>query len=155
MSAIQRQLAAINSGRVTKSNIIGIRKILGAAWRLEHGYSVSVTAPSFDEMSATQAREAILKGLEECRPTVTGDLHETGLQLLRSPRYRKRFAFLNDVISDDMRFDLIRFDDVSRGHFIPVYRACGWDRGFVFRAIPWQTADALGLESNWRARVAA
>ena len=86
MSTFAKHLAAVKSGEITKSNVIGIRKAMNAYERKASRYSTSCTCPNW---TAAQIAE-IERALDLHRPLVTGGLHETGLALLRSPRYRKR-----------------------------------------------------------------
>jgi hypothetical protein len=87
--------------------------------------------------------------IKEREPEVAGALHDSGLKVLRNPRYTKRWdGYEQDVIDNLDHFELIRFDRVgSRGRYgMPVYRAVAYvgrgkaERSFAFRNIPWQTA---------------
>lgn len=138
-TAFQKHLAAIEAGEVTKSNIIGIRKVLNAYVRRSLGYSVSWTQPeiSSDEITATEWK------LDLIRPRVIGELHESGVKLLRSPRYRKRFNEKQAGIIERLdHFKLLRFDYIGeRGmHTVPVYLAVSsTGESFAFRNIAWQS----------------
>lgn len=135
-----RHLAAIHAARVDKGNMIGIRKILAHVDRLRHGYSGN-------RSNATPAdADALETALEACRPLVAGELHSTGLKLLRDPRYAKTFNEEEHCVieSPAAKFQLVRFDRVHipRGlnAIVPVYRVSD-DRGryFFFRNIAWQS----------------
>jgi hypothetical protein len=140
--AIAAHLAAIESGNVTKTNVIGIRKALNAAWRISRGYDGG-------RSNATpQDAAALLEALEKRRPIVRYKLHESGVRLITGKRYAKRLAPVADKIAALMGFSLVGFEDVGRGHHIPIYEAWGYAGKFLFRVIPWQAADALGLESG-------
>lgn len=146
MSTFALHFAAVKSGKVEKANVTGIRKALNTYARISRGYGAGRTSPrwSFDEI------DAITAAIEKHKPKIFGELHETGLAVIRSPRWAKRFAGCNLASVDHFR--LARFDDLdSRGfQAVPVYHACN-RRGavlFTFRNIPWQTAFAYGLESG-------
>jgi hypothetical protein len=145
MSTAKKHLDAIASGRVTKSNVIGIRKAINHVERLRAGWSgnrSNVTPEQCDEIEAA---------LERRQPLVIGELHESGLALLRSKRYAKRLANYVDVIGNLKAFHLVRFDRIGRdgSHAVPVYRAtAGGENFFYFRNVPWQTAWTSGEESG-------
>ena len=140
---LARHLEAVTSGKITKTNAIGIRKQLNAAWRNDRGYK-------YNQSTATGAQvQALLDALSIHHPTVTGELHNTGLKILRSPRYAKRLKPVSDIIwAEYIRFDLVRFDNIHRGPFAPVYRVCGFNGSFLFRNIAWQSAVAYGLPTG-------
>ena len=146
MSTFAKHLAAVKSGEITKSNVIGIRKAMNAYERKARRYSVSPTCPNW---TAAQIAE-IERALDLHRPLVTGGLHETGLALLRSPRYRKRLESVAGIVAALDHFRLVRFDYLGNGlHRVPVYQAIARDgRRFTFRNIPWQAAFCMGLESG-------
>lgn len=143
ISTTQKHLDAISARRLTKTNVIGIRKALAHVGRIRRGYSGN-------RSSATPAQADRMESeIEHKRPTVLGELHDSGVKLLRSPRWRKRFSEEQHKIigkeGDPIRFDLIRFDREG-GALIPVYCVISWNGKFCFRNIPWQTAWAAGLE---------
>lgn len=153
----QKHLDAIASGTVTKTNIIGIRKAINHVERLRAGWSgnrSSVTPAEADAME---------KALGEVRPVVAGELHESGLKVLRSPRYAKRWKpWQREAIDALDHFRLIRFDRIGRHgeHAVPVYEVwakippkgdaldSGSYQAFSFRNIPWQSAMHMGEESG-------
>ena len=138
-------LADIRNGSVDRSNIRGIRMALNAAWRIDRGYSTSATtrhtAPLADEM---------LQAIHTHQPRVIGALHDSGLNVLRAPRWRKRFSDSQraTIAGDRLHFALVDWIDVHRGAFVPVYEARSTAGAFRFSNIPWQTASAYGLESG-------
>lgn len=139
---MNKHLAAIESGNVTKTNVIGIRKALNHEWRVHRGYdrqSLSLHGPELRETMAA---------LHMRKPIVRGELHASGVRLLTDRRYRKRLESVQHVIEGLQGFSLVRFDDIGRGHHIPVYMAWGNAGSFLFRNIPWQSALAYGLESG-------
>lgn len=148
----EKHLAAINRGEVTRSNIIGLRKAFNAYDRASRGYSVSRTAPVITDRQIDMANAQI----ERVQPTVIGQLHESGLKVLRNPRYAKRWtdeqrAIINYPL---VTFRLVRFDWIGPrfSHCVPVYKAVGDERmgSFTFRNIPWQSAWSLGEEDGPR-----
>lgn len=146
MSTFAKHLADVKSGEITKSNVIGIRKAMNAYDLKARRYSISRTCPEWTGSQVTEIERA----LDQHKPRVAGELHETGLALLRSPRYRKRLASVAEIIAGLDHFRLVRFDYLDNGlHRVPVYRAIAGDgRRFTFRNIPWQTAFCMGLESG-------
>lgn len=137
MSNFKKHLDAIRAGKITRSNIIGMRKAFNAYERKDRGYSVSVTASqmTFDEYD--QATQAI--GFH--KPRVIGELHEGGLKVLRSKRYAKRLAPVADIIAGRLHFRLIGFEWLDNTHCVPVYQAIDGasGRSFKFRNVPWQS----------------
>lgn len=138
---VEKHLAAINSGLVTKTNVIGLRKLINGLERMNAGWSVSPAfARSVDEFCALDVEEI----LELRKPHVGGELKDTGIDLLRSKRYRKRLERVQPIIGNIRSFQLVRFDRIGRrGEYaVPVYRCNAWDNldGFFdFRNIPWQS----------------
>lgn len=130
-----RHLAAIEAGKVTKSNVIGIRKILNHVARLRNGYSGNRSN------AAPADADALCAAIWRKRPRVAGELHDSGLKVLQSPRYKKRLASVADIIADLSHFELVAFPHYDSGYFYtaPIYRAVARDgRGFNFRNLPWQ-----------------
>lgn len=145
MTAAERHLKAIAAGEVTKSNVIGIRKAINHVERLRAGWSGNRSNVTSAEV------DAIEEALRQREPCVVGELHESGLKLLRSPRWRKRWNERQRGIIERLdHFALVRFDRIERGtHAIPVYRAIATTgQSFLFRNIPWQTAYYEGEESG-------
>lgn len=139
----ERHLKAIAHGAVTRSHVIGIRKALNHVGRLRAGWSGNRSNVTPAEADAIEA------ALERRQPLVIGELHDSGLALLRSKRYAKRLANYADVIANLKAFHLVRFDELRAGHVVPVYRAtAGGENYFYFRNIPWQSAWSLGEESG-------
>lgn len=150
MSTFEKHLAAINRGEVTRSNIIGMRKAFNAWDRASRGYSVSRTSPAI----TTAQADAAFMAMSERQPTVTGELHESGLKVLRNPRYRSRWTERQQGIIDRLdHFKLIRFDWIGsrQAHCVPVFKAVdATGQSFAFRNIPWQSAWSLGEEDGPR-----
>lgn len=134
----KRHLDAIHAGRIEKSNMVGIRKILTHVDRLRHGYSGN-------RSNATPADADALEEALSMGPAVVGELHTSGLETLRNPRYATRFTEEQRCIieSSTATFRLIRFDRVRANRMVtvqPVYRITDAAGGyFVFRNIPWQS----------------
>ncbi len=134
---MNKHLKAIMAGEVTKSNVIGLRKAYNANARRERRLSTSRTCP---KLSADEL-DAITIALRERQPTVTGELHESGLKLLQSRRYAKRLGDMSGV----EEFRLAGFDWIDDLHVCPIYYAIGKDdRGFTghiltFRNVAWQS----------------
>lgn len=145
MSTFRKHLAAIKSGNVTKTNVIGICKAINAADRRAAGWSVSSTAPN---TTGAEVRE-LLAELDAREPLVRGDLHASGVRILTAPRWRKRLESVAPIIDTLHGFRLVRFDYVRRASpysggtgesesIQPVYRACGSAGSFLFMNVPWQ-----------------
>lgn len=137
MLVFDKHMAAINSGVVTKTNVIGIRKLLSAADRRRRGLSLSVTCPNFHDGDD----RALQNALKDKLPKVNDDLHESGKKLLQSKRYAKRWSpGQAAVIADLAEFRLVRFD--WAGQFetpTPVYEVRAHSGGaFRFINVPWQ-----------------
>lgn len=135
----EKHLTAIHAGAVTKSNVIGIRKILAHVDRLRGGWSGNRSNATPDEADALE------RALGACRPIVKDpQLHASGLALLRSRRYAKRWTPEQAaIIADLSTFQLMRFERVNRGKgsaIVPVYRAAtAKNASFAFMNIPWQS----------------
>ena len=145
LKSVARHLAAVTAGTVEKTNVIGIRKAINA---MEQGRDVPA-----DMVDAIFKLEC---ALQERQPTVAGELHDSGLKVLRNPRYAKRWndaqrAIINYPL---VKFQLVRFDRINpnRWQVVPVYKVTGDERmgSFLFRNIPWQTAYYLGEEDGPR-----
>jgi hypothetical protein len=143
LKSIARHKAAVQSGRIEKTNIIGIRKAINA---IERGGEPSAMIDAVFKLECAIA---------EHRPAVVGSLHDSGLKVLRNPRYAKRWTARQQLtIANLDHFELIRFDRLGdRGRYsVPVYRAVSRSGGsFAFRNIPWQTAYFGGLDDGPRA----
>jgi len=148
MNAMQKHLKAITSGTVTKTNMIGIRKAINHIERLNNRWSGNHIAATYDEVSAVE------QALHDHRPRVIGELHDTGIKLLQSPRYRKRWQPWQKLAIDAIdHFRLARYDRIGQyGEYsVPVYEV--WAKtppkgdvvdgssyqAFSFRNIPWQS----------------
>lgn len=134
---MNRHLVAINAGTVTRSNVIGLRKALNANARRERGLSASRTCPT----TTAEELEIIQAAIAARKPSVAGDLHETGLKALRNPRYAKRLGDVSRV----SEFRLAGFEWIDDLHAVALFEAHGKDhRGFTthlftFRNVAWQS----------------
>lgn len=134
--AFQRHYAAITSGEVTKTNVFGLRKALNKAARAANGWSVSDTA-AITEEEAIELDRAV----EKHEPRVVGELHDSGVAVLRNPRYAKRWtAGEAAIIADLDSFRLVGFDPVGSTGHVPRYRAVARNgASFEFVNVPWQS----------------
>jgi len=136
-ATLARHLATINSGEITRSTVIGLRKALNLALRRAGRWSVPSTAPTLAQTDALE------DAISARWPTVVGELHDSGVKLLQSPRYAKRWnAKEAAIIGNICDFRLCRFDRIGpqQMHVVPVYsvRSHG-GQSFKFRNIPWQS----------------
>lgn len=143
LKSIARHMNAVKAGWITKHNIIGIRKAINAMEQSRENEPALIDA-IFD----------LEQKIAVHRPHVAGELHDSGLKVLRNPRYAKRWTTRERRIIDALdHFELIRFDRVGpRGRYgMPVYRVVSHDgQSFAFRNIPWQTAYYSGLADGPR-----
>lgn len=139
LKSIARHTAAVRSGKVEKTNIIGIRKAINA---MESGHWPAAMIDAQFELE---------EAIAECRPVVVGPLHDSGLKVLRNPRYAKRWTEAQrEIIGNACEFRLLRFDRVGRRYSVPVYQVSNGFHAFAFRNIPWQTAYYDGLDDGPR-----
>ena len=133
----RKHLAAIKAGEVTKTNIIGMHKALNALARTEMGYSTSRTSPS---ISAEDRRDLLL-ALSRRHPHVAGELHDSGVEVLRNRRYDRRWTEAQRAVIGTLdHFELIGFAEANYSTFTPVYRVVGANGiYFDFVNIPWQS----------------
>lgn len=143
-TAMGRHMAAIESGNVTKTNVIGLRKAVVSVERQRRGWSSNRITATGDEV------DAALAALETKRPIVRGELHESGVKLLTDRRYKRRLESVADRIAELQGFSLIGFYEVNSHAiaFVPVYRAFGNAGCFDFYNVPWQAAMAFGIEGG-------
>ena len=108
-------LKQIESGQVTRSNVIGIRKACNA---LEMGGHRSITAPKL----TTDDVSKILTALDRVRPLCIGELHDAGLKIMRNPRYKNVLPVPGSEID---HFRLIGFEGFKSGNwkYTPEYSA--------------------------------
>lgn len=144
---LQKHVDAIHAGFVTRTNIIGIRKALNAYERRQSGCYISSTCPRASVYDIVELETAI----QSCSPVVIGDMHDTGLKLLRNPRYKNRLAAYTDAIAALHSFRLVRFELIGTWQHVPVFQAWaniprkgdaldgGTYLAFTFRNIPWQS----------------
>lgn len=148
MGTFQKHLAAVKSGEISKSNVVGIRKALNAGLRADDGLSNSCTSPEWSD----QERYEIDLALREFRPRVVGELHDSGLKLLHSRRYAKRLAWQASRIVRIDHFRLCWFSAIDCLHVAPVYEACALSGSpmFRFRNIAWQSGgDGPEIIRSW------
>jgi uncharacterized protein YcfJ len=141
-SAMQRHIAAIESGNVTKTNVIGLRKAVNHVARLAGGWSGNRSNATREEVNVALAT------LERCKPMVRGDLHASGVRLITDKRYKTRLESVADKIAALQGFSLVGFEEVRDCQYVPVYLAYGNAGTFRFYSVPWQSALAYGLESG-------
>lgn len=136
---IESHIAAIKSGEVTRTNVIGLRKAFNTHERQMRGYSVSMT----QTLITHDERDLILdKLLLNSPPIVRGELHDTGKALLQNKRYAKQLASVADIVADLDHFRLVGYDYIGRygDKTTPIYRAYDTKgNSFAFRNIPWQS----------------
>lgn len=135
MMSAAYHLAAISSGFVSKKNVGGIRKMINAMQRIDAGYSVGSTAPKITSAQLVAIERALLIH----KPRVVGELHDSGLKLLRNPRYAKRLAPVARIIATIDHFELVGFNPVGNSGCTPVYRVQSPDGAFTFQNITWQS----------------
>jgi hypothetical protein len=131
---IEKHIAAIKSGKITQTNVIGLRKAFNArerAWKTRN-----------EALMTDQQADEIHQLLADVRPIVTGTLHETGLAVLRNPRYKRQLAQAADIIADAQGFKLVGFDcgETANGTYTPVYRVFdSKGHSLPFCVVPWQS----------------
>lgn len=130
----KRHMKAILSGKVEKTNVIGLRKAFNHQARIDYGLSGNRCNVTGDEVQALE------NALATQKPVVKGELHDSGVKLLRNRRYKNRWSeFQAEVIANLDHFRLIGFDWIDNFHSVPVYKAVARDgRAFKFRNIAWQ-----------------
>jgi hypothetical protein len=141
LKSVARHMAAVNAGKVDKTNIIGMRKAINAIER------------DGDTAAMIDAVFELERAIVERRPVVVGSLHVSGLKVLRNPRYAKRWTSeQREIIGNACEFRLLRFDRLgSRGRYaVPVYQVTNGFHAFAFRNIPWQTAYFGGFDDGPR-----
>lgn len=136
--AYQAHMAAIVAGEITKSNVIGIRKLLNGANRRANGWTVGACTP----LGTLDQAYALVEAIREHKPKVTGELHETGLTLLRNRRYHKRWSYTQQLEIDQCcGFRLVDFESFNNdAYHVPVYQVMTPTKAaFNFYNIPWQS----------------
>lgn len=137
----KKHFDAINADCVTRSNVIGLRKAFNQDNRRSHGWSVAhtFTIPRADI-------RALFGAICVRSPKIVGELHDSGLAVLRNKRYAKRLAAYADIIAAIDHFRLIGFEQFNGDNYFPIYRAITLDgRSITFYNIPWQ-ANGNGPE---------
>lgn len=144
-----RHLAAIESGTITRTNLIGIRKLLNGAARRAAGWSVGATTP----LGTLEQADELLEAIRRHRPRVAGELHDGGLKVLRNRRHAKRLAPYADSIAALDHFRLVDVEQWGRDgcYSVPIYAAWstippkgdaldgGTYEAFRFHNVPWQS----------------
>jgi hypothetical protein len=130
--AIANHRAAILSGQVTKTNIIGIRKLFNAA---EMRY-LRREAPLPNESELWDLNDLLV---EHC-PCVVGEWLESGKVQLRNPRYKRRWNERQAaVIADIAEIRLIGYEQRG-GNFFAQYRCVGGNGdSFDYMNVAWQS----------------
>lgn len=141
-TAMGRHLAAIESGNVTKTNVIGLRKACNHVAQLRKGWSGGRCAATPDEVGAAMV------ALERHKPFVRGELHASGIKLLTDRRYKKRLESVADRVAKLHSFSLVGFIEYAACNFAPVYVAFSEAGYFRFYNIPWQAALVYGIEGG-------
>jgi hypothetical protein len=131
----EKHMAAIVSGEVTKTNIIGIRKALNANSRRERGYSIGRCSP---QLTFEQCDE-LLSAIHKYQPRVVGELHDGGIAVLRNKRYAKQLAAYAPLIATVVYFRLVDWQEWKDGYWTPVWEAVSPDKSFHFVNVPWQS----------------
>lgn len=146
MSTFKKHLAAINAGEVTASNVIGLKKATSAFERRRAGWSVGMTAPDWTVAEMAE----IARALKTRQPTVAGPLHNSGLKQLRDRRYHKRWDEREaGIIARIDHFKLVGITGVGRRSHAAIFKAVdATGQSFCFYNVPWQTADAEGIEGG-------
>lgn len=133
--AYAKHIRAIQSGTVTRSNIMGLRKAFNADLRRSNGWSTSSTCPKVTAEETLKLFDAV----ESFRPIVKGELHDSGVKLLQSPRYRKRLQAYAHIVSRISHFKLVYWTEEG-GHYYPVFSVYNEEgENFAFLNIPWQS----------------
>lgn len=151
MTVYQKHMAAIERGEIDKTTVIGLKKLVNMDWRRARGYSISSTAPK----ASPQEVEALQIAMRERAPAVVGELHESGVKVLRSDRFRRQLRDVADLVEEGpILFRLVGFADIGRGHFLPIYQVETRRGSFRFQHVPWQ-ASFTGAEPGpivWEVR---
>jgi hypothetical protein len=130
-------LAAIKSGTVNKSNVIGLRMAINANARRYRRLSAGRTAPKLSDYDLAVLEEAVT----DIEPRVDSTLHDSGLKLLRDPRYKRRLTHVADIVGAIESFRLVGFMRYGEWDLscTPAYKACAPCGSFTFINIPWQS----------------
>jgi hypothetical protein len=130
-----RHLAQIQTGRIDASTLRGLRKLVSGSLRKADGWSVGggqAVAPLGDLWK-------VLDAITLHKPAATGELHDSGLEVMRNKRHR---SSLPDFAPDVCGFVLVNYElqGPRKTYFVPIWRATTADgRYFDFQNIPWQS----------------
>jgi hypothetical protein len=126
---------AIVAGKVTKTNVIGIRKLLNKTHQEARGWGKQRSP-----LGTIEQADNLLSSLRFNCPLVEGELVETGKQLLRDKRYKKRWSSGQQQMIDNLEgFRLVDFVEIGNSHWYPVYATVGDGEAFKFYNVPWQS----------------
>jgi hypothetical protein len=132
-----RHMTAIADKRIERTNIIGMRKMINVSLRADYGLSNSPMATVVPISDIDSLYQAIYNN----RPTVLGELHDSGVKLLQNRRYKNRWTSAQQFTIDRIaQFQLVDWFSVGRFHVTPVYRVIGFDGvPFDFHNLSWQS----------------
>ena len=136
MSVFETHMKAIESGKLEKTNIIGIRKALNANLRRLQSWSTGCTSPNITDSQVMQLHDTIM-----CvKPIAIGEMHDSGVKQLQSKRYKNRWTDRQAaIIADIDRFQVLFFTELNN-HYYPVFLCTGKNgESFTFYNIPWQS----------------
>lgn len=139
MNTLAKHIAAIKSGAVDRSTVTGLRKLLNASARAAAGWSTSATGGT---VVSPDDVTALLDLLNVVKPSVIGELVDSGRAQLTNRRYAKQLSSMADIVADIQGFKLIGFEPYGTylDHYTPVYRAYNLaGKSFPFINLPWQS----------------
>lgn len=129
-----KHMAAIQSGTITGSTIIGLRKAFNAdAQRPYNGRTSPDIGPAHIE--------AYYQAIITHKPHVAGDWLQSGIDQLQSKRYRSRWNPRQAaIIADIAAIRLIDIDWIDAQHCHMIYQAIGTNGDkLIYSTIPWQS----------------
>lgn len=130
----KRHMASLQSGQISRSNIIGLRKAFNAdAQRPYQGRTSS-------KINSAHV-EAYWQAISDYKPEVTGDWLESGKAQLASKRYRSRWNPRQAaIIADIATIQLVGIDWIDNRHCTFIYRATGRNGDtLTYINTPWQS----------------
>lgn len=145
-------ISELEKGVITKGRITGIKRALNNQYRVNNGWSISVTATKITDDELND----IMQRIEKNPPRVSDDMAKQGIEWLRklcnTPRgvERKNNPFSDRqarIISPQYfsHFTLAGFYEVSPGHHYPIYTVHSItglglqkDDSFSYTPLPWQ-----------------
>jgi hypothetical protein len=137
MKTFNRHMMAIANKQIERTNIIGMRKMINASLRADHGLSTSrcsTVVPMSDI-------DSLYRAIYHSCPIVLGELHDSGVKLLQDRRYKSRWTPAQQFTIDRIaQFQLVNWYNFDRFHVTPVYRVIGFDGApFDFHNLAWQS----------------